>query len=523
MTAPELFELRVAESPDRVAIRSVRGELTFGQWHARSAGVRQVLDGFGGLWGERVALWMTNDEAGAYVCAFHAVLTAAAVTVALDDRLAVAEAQRIFAEAEPRALLISALVASRLGEEGLEELGIDGLDPATASAELFAVPLADGRAAAAPIEWDAGMTGEAMSSGARPADSAMIAYTSGTTGTPKGPVWTQAALCQYAERVAHATYAYPRAEKALSDEDVLQSPIPLYTAASIIENLYPTVFSGCTLVYEGRRFDPVASEQRMATHGATIYNGVPAHFALMCDLPPQRGADSELMIMSGSALTPDLYRRMRARWPATAIANWYGLNESGTGQTINYGEDLERAPGSIGRPIWPTETRIVAEDGAEAAQNEQAELWMRAPGQMTEYFRNPAQTAERLHDGWLRTGDRAFVDSDGLIHVVGRAEERINRGGFKFYPGEVEAALEEHEAVREAAVVGMPHRVLGEDPVAFVVAAREVDEEFLRAHCRGLIAANKVPSRIVFVSELPRGAYGKVRRRELVASYREAC
>jgi long-chain acyl-CoA synthetase len=520
MTAPELFEQRTAETPEALAVRAVVDELTFREWRLRSAGVRELLEDFRAVRGERVALWMTNDEAASYVCALQAVLDAAAMSVALDDRLALPEARRILHEAEPRALLISRLVAARLGDEGLAELGLTGFHSAEAAGEVFALPMADATVVGAPIAWDASMTAARRPSPARAADSAMIAYTSGSTGTPKGPVWTQSALCQYAERVAHATYADPRGGKALSRADVLQSPIPLYTTASIIENLYPMVLSGCTLVYEGRRFDPAASEQRMATYGTTIYNAVPPHYALMGELPPTPGAAPELMLSGGSAITADLYRRMRARWPSTAIANWYGLNESGTGQTLNYGEDMERAPGSIGRPIWPTEVRIV-DDGGTVEQGEEGELWMRAPGQMTEYFRNRAETEKRLRGDWLRTGDRAFIDEDGLIHVVGRGEERINRGGFKLYPAEIEAALEEHEAVREAAVAAIPHPVLGEDVAAFVVASARVDEGTLRDHCRRRIAANKVPSRIIFVAELPRGAYGKVLRRELVARYAE--
>lgn len=521
MTVSELFEQRTAETPEALAVRTVLVELTFGEWRARSASVRELLEDFGAVRGERVALWMTNDEAAAYVCALQAVLDAAAVSVALDDRLALPEARRILDEAEPRALLISRLVAARLGDEALVELGLAGFHLAETAGEVFALPTADATVVGAPIAWDASMTAARTPSQARAADSAMIAYTSGSTGTPKGPVWTQSALCQYAERVAHATYADPRAGKPLGKADVLQSPIPLYTTASIIENVYPMVLSGCTLIYEGRRFDPAASEQRMATYGTTVYNAVPPHYALMSELPPTPGAAPELMLSGGSAITADLYRRMRARWPSTAIANWYGLNESGTGQTLNYGEDMERAPSSIGRPVWPTEVRIVDDHGRTLEQGEEGELWMRAPGQMTEYFRNRAETEKRLHGDWLRTGDRAFLDEDGLIHVVGRGEERINRGGFKLYPAEIEAALEEHEAVREAAVAAIPHPVLGEDVAAFVVASAQVDEQALRDHCGRRIAANKVPSRIVFVAELPRGAYGKVRRGELVARYAE--
>jgi acyl-CoA synthetase (AMP-forming)/AMP-acid ligase II len=126
MTVSELFEQRTAETPEALAVRTVLVELTFGEWRVRSASVRELLEDFGAVRGERVALWMTNDEAAAYVCALQAVLDAAAVSVALDDRLALPEARRILDEAEPRALLISRLVAARLGDEALVELGLAG-------------------------------------------------------------------------------------------------------------------------------------------------------------------------------------------------------------------------------------------------------------------------------------------------------------------------------------------------------------------------------------------------------------
>lgn len=516
LTGPELFEMRVAESPERIGVRSTAEDLTFGEWHLRTAGVRQRIDELGSLRGERVALWMTNDDAATYVCALQAVFASGAIAVMLDDRLAVREAQRILKESDPRALLISRLVSDRLGAAGLRALGATGLDPSAMDGQIACFAVADGSVRGAPLRWDASMTAAPRPSVARAGDNAMIAYTSGSTGRPKGALWTQAALCQYAERVSHATYADPRGAKSLSDTDVLQSPIPLYTAASVIENLYPAILAGCAVVYEGRRFDPAASEQRIVRYSTTVYNGTPAHYALMCELPEKAGRDPELIVSAGSAITPALYRRMRSRWPSAAIANWYGLNESGTGQTLNYGVDMERYPGSIGRPVWPTEIRVVDGGGAARATGQAGELWMRAPGQLTEYFRNPEQTAERLARDWLRTGDEAFVDDSGLIHIVGRGEERINRGGFKFYPVEIEAVLAEHDAVREAAVIAVPHPLLGQDAVAFVVTTRTIDAQTLRAHCRERIAANKVPAKILFLDELPRGAYGKVVRRELV-------
>lgn len=523
ITVHELFQRRVAETPDALAVRSVLGEMTFAEWGERADSLRAVFERIAGgsLAGERIALWMTNDEALTYLGAVQATLSAAAIAVPLDDRMAVPEAKRVFAEADPRLLVISRLVAERLGEEGFAELGADALGPANATALI--VRAERGTATGTPVPWDEAVAPEEPPgpSPAKPDGDALIAYTSGSTGKPKGAMWTQVAICQYAERVAHGTHAEPRGGRGLSESDVLQSPIPLYTAASLIENTYPTVLAGCTLVYEGRRFDPEASQERMATFGTTIYNGVPPHLALMCDREAHEGAAPELILTSGSALTGDLYRRVRERFPSATMVNWYGLNESGTGQLINYGEDMEREPQAIGRPVWPTEIQIVDQDGEPVEAGTEGELWMRSAGQMTRYFGSPEQTAERLHEGWLRTGDHARIDPDGLVHVVGRNEERINRGGFKYYPAEVEAALEEHDAVRKAAIVAIPHPVLGQDTVAFVELVREVDENELRDHCRHQIAANKVPSRIIAIDELPHGAYGKVQRRELLRRLEE--
>ncbi|MCO5316727.1 MAG: acyl--CoA ligase [Solirubrobacterales bacterium] len=524
MTVHELFERRVAETPGALAVRSVQGEMTFAEWRERADSLRALFERIAGaLRGERIALWMTNDEAAAYLGALQATLGAGAIAVPLDDRMAVPEARRVFAEADPRLLVISRLVAERIGEAGLSDLGVASPTVPAAGVEAVVLHLSDGLTTEDPVSWDPATAAEARPSAspAQPGDDGLIAFTSGSTGKPKGAMWTQMAICQYAERVAHGIHSEPRGGKDLGETDVLQSPIPLYTAASVIENIYPTVFSGCTLVFEGRRFDPEASQERMAEFGTTVYNGVPPHLALMCDRSAREGAAPELILTSGSPLTGALYRRVRDRWPSTAVVNWYGLNESGTGQLINYGPDMEREPQAIGRPVWPTEIRVVDPDGTDVEPGEPGELWMRSPGQMHEYFRSPEQTAERLYEGWLRTGDHVRMDFDGLVHVVGRGEERINRGGFKYYPAEVEAALEEHPAVRKAAIVAIPHPVLGQDTVAFVELTGDPDEKELRDHVKGQIAANKVPSRVFPIDELPLGAYGKVQRKALLERFEQ--
>lgn len=523
MSLPDLLDARVEETPQARGVISVRGELTFADWQLRAAAAAELIRRVvGDVRGERVLLWMTNDDALDFLAIAHACFSERAVTVGIDDRSTAAEVRRLIEETEPRALIVSTQVANNVGRQGLHDLS---LDPGLAGDDeltMHVVPVAERAASGAALPFRvAELPAAPVSHKAKPNDDAIIFYSSGSTGAPKGALWRQGELVQYVERAAHAIYALPRDGKELGAEDVLQSPIPVYTAASVMENPYAAVLAGCTLVYEARRFDPAASEQRMRDLETTIYNGAPPHFAMMCDLP--RGpapAALELMISGGSAITPALYARIRARWDVS-VANWYGLMESGCGQTLNYGDDIERAPGSIGRAVEPTELRIVDDDFEDVPPGTEGELWLRAPAQMREYFRNPEQTAKRLHDGWLRTGDRAVMDEQGLVHMVGRNEERINRGGFKFYPVEIEAILEEDERVREVAVVGAPDEVLGQIAVAFVVPAtgRSVTQDDLRQLVRSRLAANKVPSRVVFIDQFPRSAYGKVVRRELVKEY----
>lgn len=525
-SVPTLLDRRVDETPLARALLTSRGELTFAEWRRRAAATAGLLrDRFGVLRGERVLLWMGNDDALDFHVALHASFLERGVAVALDDRLKPAEARRLIEETDARVLLLSTTVARNLCAAGLAELGLDP-DLPTDDAALVHVARIEERALPTAAESlrlselpDAEPTIVAEAD-----DDGIIFYSSGSTGTPKGAIWTQGDLCRYVERAVHAIYALPRKGKHLQRDDVLQSPIPVYTAASVMENPYAAVVSGCTLVSETGRFDAAASERRMHELATTIYNGAPPHFAMMCELP--RGPEPErleLVVSGGSAFTAPLYRRMRERWPSAAVANWYGLMESGCGQTLSYGEDMAHAPGSIGRRVPPTEVRIVDDDFRDVPVGTEGELWTRAPGQMREYFQNPEETARRFQDGWLRTGDRAVLDETGVIHVVGRNEERINRGGFKFYPVEIESVLEDDPRVLEAAVIAVPHEVLGQDAVAFVVPAAggELDEDDLRLRCKSRVAANKIPSRIIVTEQLPRGAYGKVVRRELARRYEE--
>lgn len=528
MSVPDLLDRRVEETPDARALATVKGDLTFAEWRRRAGGLTASLnEHFGLAAGDRVLLWMGNDDATDFHVALHASFMERVVAIGVDDRFKPAEVRRLIAETDPKGLVLSTKVGQSLGESGLAELGVgaEALAESSVEPELvhhFPIHAGEFTSTHHSLKY-ADLLGAEPTVVAEPNDYATIFFSSGSTGTPKGALWTHADLCQYVERAAHAVYALPRNGRQLGADDVLQSPIPVYTAAGVMENPYAAVLAGCTLATESRRFDPARSEQRMREHGTTVYNAAPPHLALMCELPPGPEPERlELLVTGGSAFTGSLYRRIRERWPRAAIANWYGLMESGCGQTLSHGDVIARAPSSIGMPVEPTEVRIVGDDLADAPPGTEGELWTRGPGQMREYFRNPEQTAQRLHAGWLRTGDRALIDETGVLHLVGRNEERINRGGFKFYPLEIESMIEDDPRVLEAAVIAVPHDILGQDAVAFVVPVGDelLDADELRVRCKQRMAANKVPSRIVVTREpLPRAAYGKVVRRELVRRY----
>ncbi|HEY1713074.1 MAG TPA: class I adenylate-forming enzyme family protein [Solirubrobacteraceae bacterium] len=524
-TLSGLLQARAAETPDAVAIEAVGGQMSFAQWHDRAAALAGVLAAhLGALDGRRLLVWMGNDDADAFLIAAQAGLALGACIVPVDDRATAREVQTMAMLTRPAAVMVTARVLANLGEAGRAELALPDAPADQDAITITALRAGRGDGASLAVRAQDSSGAAAMPALATSEGECFVFFSSGSTGTPKGAAWDHGSLVQYAERAVNAIYALPRGGRPLTARDVLQSPIPVYTAAAIMENPYPALLAGCPVVYETGRFDPAASSARMTAHATTIYNAAPPHFAMLCDLPPASPPpDLELVVSGGSAFTVPLHGRIRARWPEVSIANWYGLMESGCGQTLHHGREMEADPGAIGRAVEPTELRVVGPDLIDVGTGEEGELWTRAPGQITGYLDNPEQTTARLHDGWLRSGDRASVDARGVVRLAGRIEERINRGGFKFYPVEIESVLEEDPAVREASVVAVPHEILGEVPIAFVVATEgsTIVPAQLRAHLRTRIAPNKVPAEILVRDELPRAAYGKVIRRALVREYLE--
>jgi len=272
---------------------------------------------------------------------------------------------------------------------------------------------------------------------------------------------------------------------------------------------------GAMVMHE--RFVPDAFVDAIAAHGITILYAVPTMYILFLAMERALDCSSVRLCFSAAATLPtDVERRWHERF-GHWIQQGYGLTE--TSPFASYNHDVAFKPGSVGTPIENVEMKIVDPEGREAADGQLGEIVIKGPNVMKGYFANPAATAEAIRDGWLHSGDIGYRDGDGYFFIVDRVKDMINVSGFKVFPREVEEVLFRHDAVKEAAVVGIADPVRGEAVKAFVVlneGARATAEE-LQALCRAAVADYKVPGRIEFVAALPKNPTGKILKKDLRA------
>jgi acyl-CoA synthetase (AMP-forming)/AMP-acid ligase II len=361
----------------------------------------------------------------------------------------------------------------------------------------------------------------------RPDDDATILYTSGTTGRPKGAVATHRAQVAAAinPRYQAAAAALERgAVPGTGRPPVSLTTFPFFHAAAFT-SVYAVMAAGGTLVLM-RKWDAAKALDLIDLHRVTHYAGVPTTALQLLDAAGGRRLATLTNLNTGGAPAPPaLVRRLtEAYGDRIEPRNGYGLTETCGGVLAHYGEAYRRRPDSVGRPTPVTETRVAGPDGGPLPDGETGELLLRGQSLVRGYWRDPEATAAAFTaDGWFRTGDLAVVREDGRVSVVDRLKDVVIRGGENVYCVEVEAALYGHPAVAEAAVLGVPHPVLGEEVAAVVrlrggPGAASADE--LRAHAARGLAAYKVPAHIVVRDEpLPRNAGGKVLKDELRRVY----
>ncbi|WP_017588240.1 long-chain-fatty-acid--CoA ligase [Nocardiopsis ganjiahuensis] len=337
-------------------------------------------------------------------------------------------------------------------------------------------------------------------------DTAVILYTSGTTGVPKGAELTHTNLVRNAEICSDKLFH-------LTAEDTVLGCLPLFHAFGQVCGMHTAIAAGARLTLVAR-FDPVAALRTIADSGATVFQGVPTMYAAMLAAheqdPDAYDASTLRLCASGGASLPVEVLHGFEKAFDCPVLEGFGMSETSPVATFNH-PDRPRKAGSIGTPIEGVEVRVVDEtDGV-------GELCVRGHNIMKGYWGRPEATAETVQDGWLRTGDLGRADEDGYFYIVDRKKDLVIRGGFNVYPREVEEVLYEHPAVAEAAVIGVPHPSLGEE-VAAAVALRpgaEATADEIREFVRERVAAYKYPRLLQLVDALPKGATGKILKREI--------
>jgi long-chain acyl-CoA synthetase len=339
-------------------------------------------------------------------------------------------------------------------------------------------------------------------------DTAVILYTSGTTGNPKGVELTQ-------RNVISNTVA-GRGDNSNREHEmnVQLAILPLAHAFGLtVSNV--GYLNGTKFIMHPR-FDTNAVLSAIERHHVNAFAGVPAMFVALLYTPDAEKYDTSSLryCVSGSAPLPLAVLEGFQMKFGCQILEGYGLSEA---TTVLTGHNLNMIikPGSVGKPVSGVELRIIDEDDREMAVGEIGEVIARGPNIMKGYYNMPDATATTLRNGWLHTGDMGKFDEDGYLYIVERKKDLIIRGGFNIYPRDVEEVLNSHPAVIESAVIGIPSERMGEEVKAFVVKRGEVDAETLKAYCREKLANYKTPGEIEFVAILPRNGVGKIDKKEL--------
>ncbi len=355
-----------------------------------------------------------------------------------------------------------------------------------------------------------------------PEDDATIFYTSGTTGNPKGALGTHRNICTNLVSLMYgATLTLLRKGEELPDPDAPREPlapllsVPFFHATGCHSTLVANSMAGNKLVMM-HRWNPERALELIEREKITSFGGVPSMVWQVLESPSLAGRDtSSIAAVSygGAPAAPELVSRINEHFPLATPGNGYGLTETSSVTTLNSGVDYLRKPDSVGRPVPVCSVKLMDEPGVPTQPGEIGELWIKGPNVVKGYWNKPEASTASFQDGWLLSGDLARIDEEGFVYIVDRAKDMLIRGGENIYCVEVENALFEHPDVMDAAVVGIPDKVLGEQVGAVVQLTQgaNADEASLRTFVQHDLAAFKVPLRIQILSApLPRNANGKI-------------
>ncbi|MDT7618432.1 MAG: long-chain acyl-CoA synthetase [Pseudonocardiales bacterium] len=480
-----------AEHGDRPAVRLDDHVLTYQDLYDAAAAVAGMLKDRGIAPGDRVGLVLPNVPA--FPILFYGSLLAGATVVPMNPLLKAREVQ-YYLEDSGMSLVFGWDGGGDAVPEGAKAEGVDCVVVgAMGPTELSGTPAPEAVERADD-------------------DTAVILYTSGTTGRPKGAELTHHNLDSNCRTTVDTLIQ-------VAPHDVIMGCLPLFHVFGLTCGLNASVVAGSSLTLIPR-FDAGKALAVVARDQVTVFEGVPTMYAGMLHHADAGGADMSTLrtcISGGSAMPVEIMKAFEEKFGCT-ILEGYGLSETSPVASFNQ-PDKERKPGTIGLEVRGCEMKVVDDAGNEVPNGEPGEIAIRGENVMKGYWGRPDATAEATPDGWFRTGDVATRDDEGYYTIIDRKKDLIIRGGYNVYPREIEEALYEHPAVAEAAVIGIKHADLGEEIGAAVAfkSGQSADPAELSAFVKERVAAYKYPRHVWVVDQLPKGPTGKILRREVQA------
>ena len=493
--------------PDELALVFGSTRLTYAELNVRACRLANALADAGARKGDRVAVLLHNCHQ--VIEAFFAAAKIGAVFVPINFRLSEPEINQVLADCTAKVLICGAEFAETLGRLS----GTPYFPERLVHVQNLTEDSPAHEAGPEYEPWIAGYPSSEPTVEVAAADDQLIVYSSGTTGLPKGAVWTHTnTLCSSMAKII---------DFQLTPRDSTVVFGPLFHVGPLMDLAVPILLRGGKLVLgPSRGFDPshlVGVMQKERATVVSIYPTMWRRLVALSDLDRYDLSHVRLFFTGGEPMPQWLLREVYNRFPMVPFINTYGCTEGGPIASFLAPEDRFAKMGSIGKSAFNVYIRIVDDHGREVAPGTVGELVIRSPVVCRGYWGKPAETAAVLRGGWWYTGDLAWKDNQGFLWISGRKSNMIISGAEKIYPVEVERVISTMEGIAEVAVVGMPDEQWGEAVAAFVVRkpGAEVDEAKIVEHCRRNLASYKKPRRMFFVDELPRTAVGKVSKNML--------
>jgi long-chain acyl-CoA synthetase len=479
------FARSTQRDPTKTAMFWGEAQFSYRQFHAQTLSVAKRLRTECGVQrGDRVGIWLKNCPE--FVPALFGVWQAGAVVVPINNFLKPAEVQFILADAGINVLIVDDSMKPAYQILASQRQGLKSF-----SVETF------GNGNDDPCD-DSDVAPEAL---------AVILYTSGTTGHPKGAMLSHANLLANVESCRHELMAV--------GEDRFVVLLPMFHSFMLTVGILLPMLVGGSIVLIKTLHPPKNVIMEILQHRATLLPAVPQFFRALTHCPLPADLPLRLCISGGAPLPAETLKEFTSRFPIPLLEG-YGLSEASPVVSFTPMRGPWKA-GSIGRPIRDVTVTIQDDDGVILPSGQIGELCVRGGNVMQGYWNLPAETAVALRNGWLLTGDIGYVDPDGYLYITDRKKDMLLVNGINVYPREVEEILYQFPGVKESAVIGIPDSRRGEQPLAFIAAADgiQLDEKALHNFVRERLADYKVPRRIVFLPSLPRNATGKVLKTEL--------